>query len=406
MIYKTLEKQYHYTNSSEFKKIYQNKINNETAINFNITINKNPAFMIVNHEILQLVSQIYHLNNKIIEKCNDLPGIARQYFIKNTLIEEIIKTNEIEGIHSTKKELKEVYENVINKNLKKKKSRFYGLVNKYNSLINNEYLKLTTCDSIRKLYDEIMLVDVINESSDNQPDGEIFRKEAVEVISEYDGAIHKGIMPEIEIINYMNEGLKILNDQAINIFIRIAVFHYLFGYIHPFYDGNGRMSRYISSLYLNDELDILCALQLSISCKERKNDYYRAFKFTNDVRNKADLTGFVIIFLEIIVTGLENLLEIVSDKLEQYNLNKKMLKEICDKEDVYHLLNVFLQCTLFDNEGLSYYDLMNITNLSRTTIINKIKDIKNSSLKDLLIERKISREKHYQLNIDKLYDMV
>ena len=172
------------------------------------------------------------------------------------------------------------------------------------------------------------------------------------------------------------------------------------------HDGNGRMSRYISSLYLNDELDILCALQLSISCKERKNDYYRAFKFTNDVRNKADLTGFVIIFLEIIVTGLENLLEIVSYKLEQYNLNKKMLKEICDKEDVYHLLNVFLQCTLFDNEGLSYYDLMNITNLSRTTIINKIKDIKNSSLKDLLIETKISREKHYQLNIDKLYDMV
>ena len=168
--------------------------------------------MIVNHEILQLVSQIYHLNNKIIEKYNDLPGIARQYFIKSTLIEEIIKTNEIEGIHSTKKELKEVYEDVINKNLKKKKSRFYGLVNKYNSLINNEYLKLTTCDSIRKLYDEIMLVDVINESSDNQPDGEIFRKEAVEVISEYDGAIHKGIMPEIEIINYMNEGLKILND--------------------------------------------------------------------------------------------------------------------------------------------------------------------------------------------------
>lgn len=111
------------------------------------------------------------------------------------------------------------------------------MVNKYNSLINNEYLKFTTCDSIRKLYDEIMLVDVINESSDNQPDGEIFRKEAVEVISEYDGAFHKGIMPEIEIINYMNEGLKILNDQAINIFIRIAVFHYLFGYIHPFYDG-------------------------------------------------------------------------------------------------------------------------------------------------------------------------
>lgn len=404
MIYKTLEKQYHYTNSSEFNKIYQNKINNEAAINFNISINKNPAFMIINHEILQLISQIYRLNNKIIETCNDLPGIARQYFYKNILIEEIIKTNEMEGVHTTRKELKEVYEDVVNKNFVKKKKRFYGLVNKYNKLINNEHLSILTCDNVKKLYDEIMLVDIINENYENKPDGEIFRKGAVEVISEYDGTIHKGIMPEIEIINYMNEGLKILNDQSINIFIRIAVFHYLFGYIHPFYDGNGRMSRYISSLYLNNELDILCALQLSISCKEKKNDYYRAFKFTNDVRNKADLTGFVIIFLEIIVSGLENLLENVTDKLNQYNLNKRMLKKLCDIEDVYNLLNVFLQCTLFDDEGLSYNDLMNITNLSRTTIVNKIKDIKESKLKYLLIEKKISRENHYQLDIDRLYD--
>ena len=164
------------------------------------------------------------------------------------------------------------------------------------------------------------------------------------------------------------------------------------------------MSRYISSLYLNNELDILCALQLSISCKEKKNDYYKAFKFTNDVRNKADLTGFVIIFLEIIVSGLENLLETVDDKLNQYNLNTRMLKEICDTNDVYNLLNVFLQCTLFDDERLSYNDLMKINNLSRTTIVNKIKDIKKSKLEYLLIERKISRENHYQLDIDRLYE--
>lgn len=184
--------------------------------------------MIVNHEILQLIFQIYHLNNKIIEKCNNLPGIARQYFYKNILIEEIIKTNEMEGVHSTRKELKEVYEDVVNKNFIKKKKRFYGLVNKYNNLINNEHLRILTCDSVRKLYDEIMLVDIINENYENKPDGEIFRKDAVEVISEYDGTIHKGIMPEIEIINYMNERLKILNDQSINIFIGIAVFHCLY----------------------------------------------------------------------------------------------------------------------------------------------------------------------------------
>lgn len=134
----------------------------------------------------------------------------------------------MEGVHSTRKELKEVYEDVVNKNFIKKKKRFYGLVNKYNNLINNEHLRILTCDSVRKLYDEIMLVDIINENYENKPAGEIFRKDAVEVISEYDGTIHKGIMPEIEIINYMNERLKILNDQSINIFIRIAVFHCLY----------------------------------------------------------------------------------------------------------------------------------------------------------------------------------
>lgn len=209
MIYKTLEKQYHYTNSSEFKKIYQNKINNEVAINLNIIINNNPAFMIVNHEVLQLISRIYHLNNKIIEICNDLPGIARQYFYKNTLIEEIIKTTEMEGVHNNRKELTEIYQDIVNKNFIKKKKSFYGLVNKYDNLINKEHLKILTCDSVRKLYDEIMLIDISNE---NKIDGEIFRKEAVKVTGEYDGTIHKGIMPEIEIINYMNEGLKILND--------------------------------------------------------------------------------------------------------------------------------------------------------------------------------------------------
>lgn len=161
---------------------------------------------------------------------------------------------------------------------------------------------------------------------------------------------------------------------------------------------------YISSLYLNNEIDILCALRLSISCKEKMNEYYKAFKFTNDVRNKGDLTGFVIIFLEIIVNGLENLLENVDDKLSQYNLNIRMLKEVCDADDIHNLLNVFLQCTLFDYEGLSYNDLMNITNLFRTIIVNKIKDIKKSKLKYLLVEKKILRENHYLLDIDRLYE--
>ncbi len=35
--------------------------------------------------------------------------------------------------------------------------------------------------------------------------------------------------------------------------VSIAVFHYLFGYVHPFYDGNGRMARYLSSIFCSEK---------------------------------------------------------------------------------------------------------------------------------------------------------
>lgn len=41
-------------------------------------------------------------------------------------------------------------------------------------------------------------------------------------------------MPESKIIEYMNKALYILNDQSIDILIRVSLFHYYFGYIHPF----------------------------------------------------------------------------------------------------------------------------------------------------------------------------
>ena len=58
-----------------------------------------------------------------------------------------------------------------------------------------------------------------------------------------------------------------LNNDDINFLIRIAVFHYAFGYIHPFYDGNGRTSRFISSYLLSQRLEDLVSFRLSYTIK-------------------------------------------------------------------------------------------------------------------------------------------
>ena len=47
-------------------------------------------------------------------------------------------------------------------------------------------------------------------------------------------------------------------------------------------------------------MDPIAALRLSIACKNRQKDYYEAFKITNDVRNKGDITYFVLQFLDMV----------------------------------------------------------------------------------------------------------
>lgn len=107
-------------------------------------------------------------------------------------------------------------------------------------------------------------------------------------------------MPEAKIIEYMNKALNILNDSSIDLLIRVALFHYYFGYIHPFYDGNGRINRFISSYILSKNFGGVIGFRLSMTIKENLSQYLDAFSHTNDVRNRADISTFIYEFLDII----------------------------------------------------------------------------------------------------------
>ena len=112
----------------------------------------------------------------------------------------------------------------------------------------------------------------------------------------------------------MTKSLEFLNCDDVNILFRIAIFHYIFGYIHPFYDGNGRMSRFISSVLLYNNLNTkILAFRLSYTIKQNINEYYKAFKECNDPKNKGDLTPFVFMFFDIILKAMDNLEASLSD---------------------------------------------------------------------------------------------
>ena len=72
------------------------------------------------------------------------------------------------------------------------------------------------------------------------------------------------------------------NEQDLSPLINLAILHYQFESIHPFYDGNGRTGRILNILYLilNDLIEVPI-LYLSSYITENKPEYYRLLNHTN-----------------------------------------------------------------------------------------------------------------------------
>lgn len=388
-MYESLLKLY-YKRFSNYEEIYQSRFNSEASIHLNISIHDNPAFIFICPEITDLLIEIYKINMEIQLRQMYLPKVLIQLYLVNALKDEILLTNEIEGIKSTKKEIEEAI--VAQKT--NKYVRFKGLVEKYFALIQNNNISLNTSTDIRELYNALVLNEIDNQ---NKPDGLLFRKESVQVVSATQKEKHRGVMPESKIIESMNDSLDFLKTSALNALIKTAIFHYLFGYIHPFYDGNGRTSRFISSYLIKKELNPLVALRLSYTIKNNIHKYYKAFEVCNDIRNKGDLTPFVLLFLKILkeasygiyekICELEERLEYYENKLLQLNL--KTYQKEC--------LFILIQNSLFEETFVSVYRLSQILGKGLTStrkVIHELEEI------NLVLKQKKNRMYVYSANLD------
>lgn len=404
MDYKLLSSLY-YQDKAKYEYIYNNRINSDSTYIFDFNIDKYPAFVVITPEILDKLQLIFELNSKLQSYKRKLPILAINQYSKKCLVDEIKKTNDIENIYSTKKEIKMI----LNSPQTTKKNRFYGLVKKYEKMTNNEFIPLQTCLDIRNLYDEFALQDVLKDDPDNMPDGKYFRTQGVFVRSSSGKDVHTGIYPESKIIELMDSSLKFLNDEKYNFFIRIAIFHYIFGYIHPFYDGNGRMSRFMSSYLLSQKLDILVALRLSYIIKEKQASYYKMFKISNDKKNKGDLTYFVIKFFEFVIESLQELISALDFKHTQLTYYAKLCSNLANLNDnklFFSITYILVQNELFEDEDdyIDFKFLKDILNFNNQKIGDSklralLKELENINL---IITDKSHRFYSYKINLDEL----
>lgn len=392
-----LTKYFYQHTQEEYEIEYIRRLEAPFTVHFNIPIHQYnrksayPAFLCYTGEILRLVEKFYKTYEQFLYTVNTVPPVVLYQFTRLSIVEEVKSTNDIEGVHSTKKEIREIIE--------KKGTHYHRLqsvVHQYLELLGEEEIKFDTCQDIRNFYDDFTHQEITRENPQNRLDGSLFRKEPVQIQAATGKTIHQGLYPESRIIEALDQALRILHSEEYPLLLRLALFHYFFVYIHPFYDGNGRTDRFITSYFLSRKFHRLLAVRLSIYIKRNQSRYYHMLEEADSEKNRGDMTPFVMGFLEILIGSTEDTIGVLSRKNEQmrkyesridaFQLKDKLLKEI------YITL---LQAALFYGEGISMADLMKVTGKNRGTIQKRIDEIPGNHL----IVTKAGKTNYYKLNL-------
>lgn len=392
-----LTKYFYQHTQEEYEIEYIRRLEAPFTVHFNIPIHQYnrksayPAFLCYTGEILRLVEKFYKTYEQFLYTVNTVPPVVLYQFTRLSIVEEVKSTNDIEGVRSTKKEIREIIE--------KKGTHYHRLqsvVHQYLELLGEEEIKFDTCQDIRNFYDDFTHQEITQENPQNRLDGSLFRKEPVQIEAATGKTIHQGLYPESRIIEALDQALRILHSEEYPLLIRLALFHYFLVYIHPFYDGNGRTDRFITSYFLSRQFHRLLAVRLSIYIKRNQSRYYHMLEEADSERNRGDMTPFVMGFLEILIGSTEDTIGVLSRKNEQmrkyesridaFQLQDKLLKEI------YITL---LQAALFYGEGISMADLMKVTGKNRGTIQKRIDEIPGNHL----IVTKAGKTNYYKLNL-------
>lgn len=384
-----------YYKKENYKKSYEDRINFEASLKLDFIVKDYPLYFVFNSYTANLLDKIRVLDIEIDNLFDRLPDVAKYSFLDDIIVEEIFSSNEIEGVRSTREEIlltKKQLEVDRNANL-----RFKSIINSYLDLSMTD--KLSSLEDIRDYYDRVVGKEI---SDEDQPDSSLFRVRDVYIKSNrsYDGSyIHKGL--DADLLNqYMEKWLMFMNDENLHLMIRVAIGHYLFEYMHPFYDGNGRLGRFLSSMYIRNSYSYLTSLAVSRGAFIKKNDYYKSFKQTNADINMGELNYFVDEFVKIIIKAQEDMKDLLNSNIAKLDKSWDWLNdEFADDKISLTVLFILSQDYIFSaGSGINRETILE--ELSSTGFGNRTKNIRSfDKLEgDGYIQRVKSRPITYKLD--------
>ena len=235
-----------------------------------------------------------------------------------------------------------------------KEVKNYFMVLNRIAVLAKEHEPLST-DLTQKLHHDLML-GLDKDALGKFRDGPVFvgHKTKIELVVKHNPPFHNSSQIENGLRNVYD---WLAHQDDIHPLIKAGIFHHEFAYIHPFFDGNGRLARVLTTYYLqlnNYEVSKFFIL----------DDFYdidrQLYSDTLHTADKGDNTFWLEYFLEGIAVSLQGALARINDlkqsSLEEIKGEKRVIVTSREEE----VLQIIL-----DKKAIKTSDIQNALSVTR-----------------------------------------
>ena len=132
--------------------------------------------------------------------------------------------------------------------------------------------------------------------------------------------------------DYMSEFVSFIQeDSKINDLLKAAVIHFYLAYLHPYFDGNGRMARLLHLWYLVQRgYSSALFVPLLGHIEKTRSQYYKAYSLTEEnarIGGVLDVTAFLVYFIENVYHKLEKAPNMTTAELQEVLASGKVTEK-------------------------------------------------------------------------------
>ncbi|TVZ28570.1 Fic family protein [Gillisia sp. Hel_I_86] len=270
-------------------------------------------------ETLKVLKLLPEAHRALAELKGVAQSIPRQDILINTLaIQEAKDSSEVENIVTTHDEIYKASMGIgklTSSQAKEVQNYILAMKTGYKIVVKHNFLSINHIKQIQQILEN-------NNAGFRKVPGTTLKNQKT------DAVVYSPPQSNAEIVPLMQNLEEFINKPeclSVDHLIKMALFHFQFESIHPFYDGNGRTGRILNILYLI-QYNLLDTpiLYLSKYIIQHKNDYYRLLQ---QVRDKGEWEEYLCFMLTAVAVTAKDTLEKVKNIKQAMAEFKVLLRE-------------------------------------------------------------------------------